>query len=401
MSSQDDCNTGKCPNNECFDIVKSKKTVTVPCTRNICESYTVKVPKMKSVTVNKQVPYTDYETRTKQVPYQYLERQTVVRKVPTCRTVPVTQNVCTTIRRNPLASLLSGGRSCYKKKCPRTVYVTKRCCEPRQFCQSVPKTGWKTIQEKVPVQKMKNIPEVQYKTEYVPEVRRRTRQVTKMVTKTVPVYNIVPKPPPSPGKERVIETVRAPEPNRILPAQTVVQTFPTVQSNAVQTSAVPINAGVAAYSQTSAVPINAGVAAYSPGYYVPVHNVAYVPRREIAQVAYINPGSPNQYGVQQNGMCTGVLARNGNLEQSLGFQEVKLDPAMTNDMGAINLNYESGYGVQETGRSGYGAQEAGRSESGYEVQPSVAFETPVRNTEEALTYSNRAGDGTEFCQRRL
>merc|ERR1719397_2093783 len=237
MSSQDDCSTGNCPNNECFDIVKSKKTVTVPCTRNICESYTVKVPKMKSVTVNKQVPYTDYETRTKQVPYQYLERQTVVKRVPTCRTIPVTKNVCTTIRRKPLAALLAGGRSTYKKNCPRTVYVKKTCCVPRQFCQSVPKTGWKTIQEKVPVQKMKNMQEVQYKTEYVPEVRRRTRQVTKMVTKTVPVYNLVPKPPAPPGEDRVIKTVCAPEPNLILPAQTAVQAVPTVQSNAVQTSA--------------------------------------------------------------------------------------------------------------------------------------------------------------------
>merc|ERR1719397_462260 len=373
MSSQDDCSTGNCPNNECFDIVKSKKTVTVPCTRNICESYTVKVPKMKSVTVNKQVPYTDYETRTKQVPYQYLERQTVVKRVPTCRTIPVTKNVCTTIRRKPLAALLAGGRSTYKKNCPRTVYVKKTCCVPRQFCQSVPKTGWKTIQEKVPVQKMKNMQEVQYKTEYVPEVRRRTRQVTKMVTKTVPVYNLVPKPPAPPGEDRVIKTVCAPEPNLILPAQTAVQTVPTVQSNAVQTSAVPINAGVAAYN---------------PGYYVPVQKDAYVPRPE---VAYTNPGPPAQYGVQPNGMCTDVPSRNGNLEQSLGFQEVKLDPAMIKNMEAINANYESGYGVQETGKC----------DSGYEVQPSLAYKTAVRNTEEAVTYSNGAGVGTEFSQRRL
>jgi len=381
MSSQDDCATGKCPNNECFDIVKSKKTVTVPCTRNICESYTVKVPKMKPVTVNKQVPYTDYETRTKQVPYQYLERQTVVRKVPTCRTVPVTKNVCTTVRRTPLGILLSGGRTTYKKKCPRTVYVKKRCCEPRQFCKTVPKTGWKTIEEKVPVQKMKNVPEVKYETEYVPEVRRRTRQVTKMVTKTVPVYSIVPKAPPSPGQDRVIETVRAPETNVVLPPRTEVQPVPTVQSNLVQTSAVPMNAGVAAYN---------------PGYYVPVQKVTYVPRQEVAyipspQVAYINPGPPAQYGAQPRGMSTDVVSGNGNLEQSLGFQEVKLNPAMTNDIGAINANYESGYGVQETGGG----------DAGYEVQPSVAFETPVRNTEEAVTYSSGAGAGTEICQRRL
>jgi len=384
MSSQDDCSTGNCPNNECFDIIKSKKTVTVPCTRNICESYTVKVPKMKAFTVNKQVPYIDYEPRTKQVPYQYFERQTVVRKVPTCRTIPITRNVCTTVRRKPLAAFLSGGRTCFKKKCPRTVYVRKRCCEPRQFCQTVPKTGWKTIQEKVPIQKMKNMSEVQYKTEYVPEVRRRTRQVTKMVTKTVPVYNIVPKPPASPGKERVIETVLAPEANPVLPVQTV-QTIPA----AVQSSAV----------QTAAVPVNAVVAAYNPAYYVPVQQAAYAPRRAVAyvpspQVRYINPGPPAQlaqYGIQPRGISTDVRSINKKLEQSLGFQEVKLDPAMTNDMVAINTNYESGYGVQET--AGY--------DSGYHGQPSLAFETPVRNTQEAVAYSNGADTGAEFGQKRL
>jgi len=365
MTTQEDCSTGKCPNNECFDIVKTKKTVTVPCTRNICESYTVKVPKMKAVTVNKQVPYTDYEPRTKQVPYQYFDRQSVVRKVPTCRTVPVTRNVCTTVRRTPLGILLSGGRTTYKKKCPRTVYVQQRCCVPRQICKTVPKTGWRTITENVPVEKMKNIPEVQYKTEYVPEVRRRTRQVTKMVTKTVPVYNIVPKPPASPGKERIIGTVRAPEGKLVYPGP--------VQSNAVQTSAVPINAGVVAYN---------------PGYYVPMQEVAYVPS---PQLAYINSSPSAQYGVQPRGVSTDVLPRNGIYERSLGLEEVKLDPASANEMAAINSNYESGYGVQETGRY----------DSGYQGQTSVAFETPVRNTEEAVTKANGAGACREFVQRRL
>jgi len=220
MFPQDDCSVGDCSNNECFDIVKTKETVTVPCTRNICESYVVKVPKKKAVTVNKQVPYTDYEPRTKQVPYQYVENQKVARKVPTFRTVPVTKNVCTTVRARPMAGLFPG---CFtvtkKKKCPKTVYVTKKTCECRQFCIPVTKTGWRTVQEQVPVQKMKNVPEVQYKTDYVPEVRRRTRQVTKMVTKTVPVYNIVLKPPASTGEDKVIETIPAPEPTTcIIPA---------------------------------------------------------------------------------------------------------------------------------------------------------------------------------------
>jgi len=279
MFPQDDCSVGDCSNNECFDIVKTKETVTVPCTRNICESYVVKVPKKKAVTVNKQVPYTDYEPRTKQVPYQYVERQKVVRKVPTCRTVPVTKNVCTTVRARPMAGLFPG---CFtvtkKKKCPKTVYVTKKTCECRQFCIPVTKTGWRTVQEQVPVQKMKNVPEVQYKTDYVPEVRRRTRQVTKMVTKTVPVYNIVLKPPASPGKDKVIETIPAPETKVVKPC-TIVQTVPTaVQCNAVQ------NANVLT---------NAGVVAYNPGDYMPPQAVVYAP----------------------------------------------MDPTMTNDMAAIHSNY--------------------------------------------------------------
>jgi len=53
-------------------------------------------------------------------------------------------------------------------------------------------------------------------------------------------------------------------------------------------------------------------------------------------------------------------------------------------MGAINANYESGYNAQETGGD----------DSGYEVQPSLAFETPVGNTEEAVTYYNGAGTCT-------
>jgi len=335
MSNQDDYIIGECQNNECFDIIKSKKTVTVPCTRNISESYTVKVPKTKAVTVNKEVPYIGYEPRTKQVPYQYFERQSVVRKVPMCRTIPITKNVCTTVRRKPFAPFL-GGRSCETKKCPRTVYVTQRSCVPRQFCKTVPKTGWKTVQENVPVQKTKNVPEVQYKTEYVPEVRRRTRQVTKMVTKTVPVYNIVPKPPPSPKKEAVIQTC---------------------------------------------VPVNAVVAAYNPGYYVPVQQAAYEPRPEVAyvptpQVRYINPGPLAQHGMQPTGISTDVLSRNENLEQALGFQEVSLTPAMTNDMAAINTNYQSGYGVQ-----GIGGYDSG--------------------AEAAVSYSNVVDAGAECGQKRL
>jgi len=356
MTSKDYCSTGTCPNNECFDIVKSRKTVTVPCTRNICESYTVKVPKTKEVTVTKQVPYVDYEVRTKQVPYQYMERRTVVRKVPTCRTIPTIRNVCTTIpvKRRSLGRRFFGGRSCVTKKCPRTCYVTKRCCEPRQFCLSVPRTGWKTVQENVPVQKVKNVPEVQYKTEEVPEVRYRTRQVTKMVKRTVPVYNIVPKPPASPGKERVIQTIRATEEKTVIPMPTVVQ------SEVVQTSAIPIN-------NTGAVE---AVSMYNPGYDVPRQEVAYMPRQQVAyvprqEVVYVNSGAPALYGYDyiDNGLQPKVISNDTNFERSLGFQEVKVDAAITN-------NDMVGYGIPDKER----------------------FD---------MTYSNVAEAGGDLGQRRL
>lgn len=142
--------------------------------------------------------------------------------------------------------------------------------------------------------------------------------------------------------------------------------------------------------------MNAVVAAYNPGYYVPVQQAAYEPRSEVAyvptpQVRYISAGPQAQYGMQARGMSTDVPSRNENLEQSMGFQEVKLNPAMTNDMAAINTNYESGYGVQ--GLGGY--------DLGYQGRPSDAFETPERDAEAAVSYSNGADAGAECGQKRL
>jgi len=219
-----------CEKNDCFDIVKSFKTVSVPYTKNVREEYTVEVPKKKAVTVNKKVPYTDYETKEKQVPYQYVDRQTVIKNVPVCRTFPVVKNVCTIVPTRSTGLLGVFGNGCVRKKCPRTVYVKKKCCEPRQFCQSTQKTGWKTEKETVPVMKFRNVTETKYKTEKVPEKRYRNRKVTKMVTKTVPVYNVVKKDrlPASVANDKLVKTLRAPEDSArtILPALNIVQAAP-------------------------------------------------------------------------------------------------------------------------------------------------------------------------------
>jgi len=223
MAAANDRSTGQCTNNECFDIVKSQKTYTVPCTKNVREAYTVKVPKIKAVTVNKQVPYMEYEPRIKHVPYQYLDYRPVVQNVPTCRSFPArntcgrpVRSACRSVARRPRIARAFNVR----RKCPRTAYIKKSCYQPRQFCQSIPRTGWRTVQENVPVQKFRTQTELQYRTEEVPEVRYRTRPVTKMVKKTIPVYNIVPKPPATPGKERILQTMRAPEEKPVLPAAT-------------------------------------------------------------------------------------------------------------------------------------------------------------------------------------
>lgn len=227
MAARNDCSTGQCPNNECFDIIKSKKTYQIPCTKNVREAYTVEVPKTKAYTVNKQVPYIEYEPRIKQVPYQCFDRQTMVRNVPTCRTYPVTR-ICAPMNMRCQRKV----RPRYaKKKCPRTVYIKN--CQPRQICQSRPRMGYTTVQENVPVRKFRTEAEVNYMTETVPEVRYRTKEVTKIVQKTVPVYSIVPKSPAPPGKERVVETVRAPEGISVLPAATAY--------TGAQSSLIPIN----------------------------------------------------------------------------------------------------------------------------------------------------------------
>lgn len=312
---------GKVYGNECFDIVKSSQTYTVPCTRSVCEAYTVKIPKTKAITVNKQVPYIDYETQTEQVPYQYVQRQTVTRNVPTCRTVPMVKSVCTSVPTKRRG--IGFGRRCYvKKKCPRTVYVSQKCCEQRQFCQSIPRTGWKTVQKSVPVQKFRNETEVKYKTEMVPEVRYRTRTSTKMVNKTVPVFNVVTKPQ-----------------NIAQPRDILVQTIPArVESTALQPLNIVSNNTIA---QSSAV----------KGFCPELDSQAMIPEITSGVVT-----SSNGYnGIQQVHETAAVVSDFNRIDKNgdgmLSYGEVVFDNADANKDGVLDINeYKTGYGTGVVGR---------------------------------------------------
>jgi len=306
--------------NECFDIVKSSQTYTVPCTRHVREAYTVQVPKTKVFTINKQVPYIDYETKTKQVPYHYVDRQTVTRSVPTCRTVPMVKNVCTSVRSRRRG--LGFGRQCYvKKKCPRTVMVTQRGCQQRRFCQSIPKIGWKSVQESVPVQRVRNKTELQYKTENVPERRYRTRTVTTMVNKTVPVYNVVKKPEPvTPQQDELVRTIPAPDEPTILPPLIVQSAPPVVYSNAATSSEAAVGA-IGAVVETSA----AGTTSYNS------HSAVHQENGRAALIADFNR-----------------IDRTG--DGQLSYGEVAFDTADANTDGVLDINeYHKGYGVQYGG----------------------------------------------------
>jgi len=331
------CGTGQvCDNNECFNIVRSNRTFTVPCTRNVREAYTVQVPKTKAITVNQQVPYIDYEPKIKQVPYQYVDRQTVTKNVPTCRICPVTRNVCTNVpvRRRMLG--LRMGNNYVRKKCPRTVYVRKKCCQPRQFCHSVQKTGWKTVKENVPVQKFRNQSETRYKTETIPERRYRTRQVTKLVNKTVPVYNLVPKPPPSPPvqEDRIVRTVPAPDDKITLPPLTVL---PSANPG----KAVTFDLYDARREESGAR--NEYSAARHAGY----GNTS----ADAGHAGYGNIAADAGHGHTDYGAVRADFNRiDKDRDGKLSYPEMRFDSADANKDGYLNINeYATGYGTKRAG----------------------------------------------------
>jgi len=320
MAVNCDYNTGQgqvC-GNECFDIVKSSQTYTVPCTRSVREAYTINVAKQKAITVNKQVPYIDYETRSEQVPYQYVDRQTVTRNVPTCRTVPMIKNVCTSVRSRRRG--LGFGRRCYvKKMCPKTVYVNQKSCQQRRFCQSIPRTGWRTVKKSVPVKKFRNETDVQYKTERVPEVRYRTRTVTKMVNKTVPVYNVVTKPQTGAQQQDIlVRTIPAPDEQMVLPPVTIK-------------SVPPIAYSCAMNSYSASVDTPAIVQENKPDTITSFHG-----HKGFEQANYDTSAVISDFNrIDKSG------------DAMLSYEEIVFDNADANKDGALNFNeYKAGYGNQ-------------------------------------------------------
>jgi len=329
---------GQVCGNECFDIVKSSQTYTVPCTRRVREAYTVQVPKTKAISVNKQEPYIDYETKSKQVPYQYVDRRTVTRSVPTCRTFPIIKSVCTSVpsRRRGLL-----GRQCYvKKKCPRTVYIRKKVCQPRQFCQSIPRVGWKTVQESVPIQKFRNKTEVQYKTESVPEMRYRTRTVTKMVNKTVPVYNVIAKPPRiGQQQDMLVQTIPATDVPTVLPPLTI-QPGPVIAHSSAMT-----DYSVAAYAPGTFAGAKLDVGTgYSAAAYAPAN---FVGSKLDGGTSFIDHGVYKNYAdgeaVNVNLNAKGIA---GNLDRHLSYDRVVLDTMDANKKEYTDIHEYKTYGTQ-------------------------------------------------------
>jgi len=188
--------------NDCVQVVRNTKTVQVPCTRNKCVKYTVKVPRQVTKQVPRTVKYTDFESRQKQVPYTDYRSERRTRMETQKYQVPVTTNH---IRMVPVT-----------KKIPKTVYVDVTTQVPKTYQKTtlqtkerqvsvpyyvnVPETKYRTVTEQVPVQKSKIQMDTVTKTVYDSQVRTRVVPETKIVTKQIPVYSVVPRPaPPCPA----------------------------------------------------------------------------------------------------------------------------------------------------------------------------------------------------------
>jgi len=154
---------------DCVQVVRETKTVEVPCTRNTYQKYTVKVPRQVTEQVPKTVTYTEYDSRQKQVPYTVNRTERRTRMQTEKYQVPVVK---------------------YYKK---TVMQTVERQVPVTYFVDVPETKYRTVTEKVPVQKTKIEMEDVVKTIYDTQTRTRCVPVTKMVTKQIPVYNVVPR----------------------------------------------------------------------------------------------------------------------------------------------------------------------------------------------------------------
>jgi len=165
------CGAGQADNSDCVQVVREMKTVTIPCTRNVWQKYTVKVPRTVKDQVPRNVMYTDYETVSKQVPVTVNRPERRVRMETQKYQVPVTR---------------------YYKK---TVMETRERQVPVSYIVNNPAGGYRTVNEKVPVQKSKIQMEDVVKTVIDTETRTRCVPETKMVSVQIPVYKVVTKPP--------------------------------------------------------------------------------------------------------------------------------------------------------------------------------------------------------------
>jgi len=203
---------GSIDNEGCVKVVKEMKTVQVPCTRNKCNQYTVKIPRQVSHQVPRTVNYTDYETRSKQVPYTVTRQEKRTRMETQKYQVPVT---ITKTRMVPVT-----------KKVPKTIYVdvttqvpqtyttthnqTRERQVPVPYYVNVPETKYRTVSEQVPVQKSKVVMDTVTKTMYDTKHKTQCIPVTKTVTRRIPVYNVIAKPaPPCPPTDAEGDAVQA------------------------------------------------------------------------------------------------------------------------------------------------------------------------------------------------
>merc|ERR1719510_2340374 len=187
---EDDCE-------DCAQLVRTVQKVQVPCTRNVYKQYEVKVPRTVNQQVARQVNYVDYETRDKQVSYTVNREETRYKDQLQQYNVPVTKQVTKMVN--------------VTRKVPKTIYVDVVTQEPREenittsecrtktvripYTVNVPETRYKTVQERVPVDRTKTVYDNVQKTIYQTEVRTKCVPETKIVTKEVPVYRVVTRPP--------------------------------------------------------------------------------------------------------------------------------------------------------------------------------------------------------------
>jgi len=153
---------------DCLRVVKTTKTVHVPCQYNTYKQVKVKVPRQVKEQVPRTVKYTEYETCEKQVPY------TVTR--PERRTRIETQKYQVPVKR------------CY------TVMQTKKKQVEVPYYVDVPCTKYRTETHQVPVEKSKVYMDCVTKTVYDEEIRRRCIPQSRWCSKELPLYSVVPKP---------------------------------------------------------------------------------------------------------------------------------------------------------------------------------------------------------------